>query len=54
MSIPLIGLIGKVSKNAVMRHIAKPVPPINTKPLFRRMKKNPAKPKVIKTAAIER
>ena len=51
MSLPLIGSIGKVSKNADIRHIAKPVLPINAKPLLRRIKKKAANPKVIKTAA---
>ena len=46
--------MGKVSKNAEIRHMAKPVPPINTTPLLRRIKKSPPNPKVIKTAATAR
>jgi hypothetical protein len=34
--LPLMGAIGKVSKNALIMHIAKPVLPITTKPLNKR------------------
>lgn len=43
ISLPLIGVIGKVSKKAPMIHIAKPVPPITLEPLSRRRLKTPAK-----------
>ena len=54
MLLPLIGAIGNVSKNAPIRHIAKPVLPITVKPASRRTPKKPAKASDIRIDAEDR
>ena len=48
-----MGLMGKVSKNAVTRHIAKPAPPIKLNPASRSPKKIPPKLNVMQTVSNE-
>ena len=53
MSFPLNGEIGNVPKKEPITHIDKPASPTATKPIFNRMKNNPAKAMLMRISAAE-